>query len=215
MLLSGVTPLCFADDINHEPRQTIISDLSKQWGLDALEIPKSTNTSTNSSAEFWLDSTLLQTAGTGFKSLLPIAETEQHLNKINGINASYHNGRFSAQTGIYSQSTNLTESGQIYLQSSYQFIQHEKFNIAVTAKLEALDNQMMQSYIGLSKLSEHTSLLKQSHTNASVSIETQFNINKNWQITGAIISTAFEHSPDNVVETNNSHMALFSTSYSF
>lgn len=209
-------------------------NFSTQWGIDALDIPKYLS---NNSAESlglilpeqvaihqtnyllanvnddWL-SNIQTNSNYRFSA---IKNTTNYANK-SGLNVAYSNGRFSAETGVVSNSNNLLTSGKVYLQGAYSLYDNQHLNISLTAKVEALDEDNVKSYFGENTLTSNISIFEEHHaTNTTLGIISTYSINKQWKVLGIISSTTLddkiESSP--LIEDNNLHMALIGTSYAF
>ena len=206
---------------------------SAQWGLDALDIPKYL---TNNSAESlglilpeqqvlnynnqfsqqnnnWLKSN----SKSSIYRLSSVTKSSINTN-ISGLNLAYSNGRFSAETGVISSSNNLLSSGKVYLQGAYSLYDTHRFNLSLTAKVEALDENNVQSYFGSDVLSNNVSVFEELHaTNTTLGIVSTYSINKRWKVLGMLSSTTLDDKIENspLIEDNNLHMALIGTSYAF
>jgi hypothetical protein len=221
-----------------ESNEALVLDQSKsfssQWGIDALDIPKYLS---NNSAES-LGLILPEQMAINYTNLNIINENNDWLNtsktnnhyrlstikntsihsNIAGLNVAYTNGRFSAETGVVSNSNNLLSSGKVYVQGAYSLFDNQHLNISLTAKVEALDENNVKSYFGESILTNNISIFEEHHaTNTTLGIVSTYSINKQWKVLGMISSTTLddkiESSP--LIDDNNLHMALIGTSYAF
>ena len=127
------------------------------------------------------------------------------------VNAAYINGRFSAQTGYLADNN---EAAKFFVQSTYVVFTNYKFNIAVTAKIEALDTKRVQNYYGV--LSTNLNISDTS-TNATLGLIGTYELSPKWTIIGALTSTALadDIADSPLIEHNKYNMALIGTSYSF
>jgi len=138
-------------------------------------------------------------------------EVYNQINPEKQVNAAYINGRFSAQTGYL---TDNNEAAKFFVQSSYVVFTNYKFNIAVTAKIEALDTERVQNYYGV--LSTNLNISDTS-TNATLGLIGTYELSPKWTIIGALTSTALSDdiADSPLIENNKYNMALIGTSYSF
>jgi hypothetical protein len=138
-------------------------------------------------------------------------EVHNQVNTEKQVNAAYINGRFSAQTGYL---TDNNEAAKFFVQSSYVVFTNYKFNIAVTAKIEALDTKSVQDYYGV--LSTNLNVPDTS-TNATLGLIGTYELSPKWTIIGALTSTALadDIADSPLIEHNKYNMALIGTSYSF
>ncbi|MDG1751031.1 MAG: MipA/OmpV family protein [Thalassotalea sp.] len=221
-----------------ESNEALVVDQSKsfsyQWGIDALDIPKYlSNNSAESLGLILPEQNALSYANIELTNenndwlsasktknnyrLSTVINTSTHSNST-GLNVAYSNGRFSAETGVVSNSNNLLSSGKVYLQGAYSIFDNQQLNISLTAKVEALDENNVKSYFGESILTNNISIFEEHHaTNTTLGIVSTYSINKQWKVLGMISSTTLddkiESSP--LIDDNNLHMALIGTSYAF
>lgn len=193
----------------------VVENFSQQWGMAAIKIPKQTSLEKLQQWSANISSTL---------SPPNINIVEQPINsgKIsspqNSINAAFTKGRFRAETGLFSTSSNVLDSGKFYLQGSYAIFAKEKFNLAVTAKFEAVNNPFFNAYIGeIEPIIDAKTIFEYQSKNATIGVISSYSINKQWKVLGAITTTTYEQAlqKNPLVDINNSHMALIGTSYSF
>jgi len=135
----------------------------------------------------------------------------KYYNTEEQVNAVYFNGRFSAQTGYLTENN---EASKFFVQSSYIVFTNYKFNVAVTAKIETLDTELVQYYYGKIRPNQHIS---DTNTNATLGLIGTYELNSNWTIIGALTSTALADgiADSPLVEQNKYNMALIGTTYSF
>ncbi len=137
---------------------------------------------------------------------------------ISAINASYSNGNFTAETGVFSNNESLTSSSQFYLQGAYQLFTGEHLAVSLTAKIEAIDNDSINSYLGYQEnYQAYKSVFEQQATNTTIGLVSTYRINKQWQIHGMISSTSLDDKIENspLINSNSIQIALIGTSYSF
>ncbi|GLX79150.1 hypothetical protein tinsulaeT_24900 [Thalassotalea insulae] len=179
-------------------QQTKPQNAQSQWGVEALKFPKQTYLHSAESLGL----------------ILPQSTNE----KLSGINARYSNGKFSATTGVFSHSDNLAENSRFYLQGAYQLFQNERFDLAVTAKVEAVDQDTINNYYGQQdNLQAHASLFTAQATNTTIGLVSTYSISKKWKIQGVISSTSLDSKIENspLLDSDSIHMALIKTSYAF
>ncbi len=200
--LSAICTSVFAaTEANDTIKMEAISpeDVQSQWGIEALNFPKQ---GYSHSAES-LGLILPQTGNSS----------------LTGINASYSKGKFTAKTGVLSQSNNLTDSSRFYLQGAYRLFQNERFDLAVTAKVEAVDQNAINRYYGEQDNFQvsNNSLTSTLATNATIELVSTYSINKKWKIQGMISSTTLDSKIENspLLDNDNIHMAMLKTSYAF
>lgn len=133
---------------------------------------------------------------------------------MTGINASYQIGRFSAETGFLNDISNESDGGKFYLRGSFIVLSSDKFNLSITAKVEALDDDLVDYYYGTKNREIYTS---DSSTNATLGVIGTYSLNHQWKIIGAVSSTTLgdEIAESPLIEDNNYNMALIGTTYSF
>lgn len=210
------------------------NSFSYQWGIDALDIPKflSNNSAESlglilpeqitmnqkSSTLTTIEDDWLRSSQTKNNYRLSTMQNRANNTNITGLNVAYSNGKFSAETGVVSNSNNLLSSGKLYLQGAYSVYDNQHLNISLTAKVEALDEDSVKSYFGESILTSNISIFEEHHaTNTTLGIISTYSINKQWKILGMISSTTLDDKIENspLIEDNNLHMALIGTSYAF
>jgi outer membrane scaffolding protein for murein synthesis (MipA/OmpV family) len=127
------------------------------------------------------------------------------------VNAAYINGRFSANTGYLTENN---EAAKFFLQSSYVVFTNYKFNLTVTAKIEALDTERVQHYYGAISPELDISEL---NTNATLGLVGTYELSPKWTIIGSLTSTALadDIADSPLIERNKYNMALIGTTYSF
>ncbi|MFT5758275.1 MAG: outer membrane scaffolding protein for murein synthesis (MipA/OmpV family) [Alteromonadaceae bacterium] len=127
------------------------------------------------------------------------------------VNAAYINGRFSANTGYLTENN---EAAKFFVQSSYVVFTNYKFNLTVTAKIEALDTERVQHYYGVISPNLHIS---DTNTNATLGLVGTYELSPKWTIIGSLTSTALadDIADSPLVEHKKYNMALIGTTYSF
>jgi len=224
LLAACFTSVVYADtdkivkpDLPSDIHSNAVENLSQQWGMAAIKIPSQNLQIEKDSAE-WSAAISSEYKLTNDTASEQSFYTIQNFQPLNGINAAYNNGRFRAETGLLTNSTDVMDSGKFYLQGSFSIYNKEKFDIAVTAKFEAVDNPFFNAYIGeVEPIIDAQTIFEHQSKNATIGVITTYSINKQWKVLGSITTTTYEQALQNspLVDINNSHMALFGTSYSF
>jgi len=206
--------------------------ISNQWGLDALNIPKSLqNHSAESlgliSANIPLHSDLatntsheqhwVSHSDKDNKYRLITIKNTQLNSEMNSLNLIYNNGRFSAETGVSSYSKNLLFSDEFYVKGAYSLFTNQHLNISFTAKVETLNENSLNQYYGDNRRLNNISIFEQQATNTTLGIVSTYSITNNWKVLGMISSTTLDNKIEKspLIEDKNIHMALIGTSYSF
>lgn len=207
-------------------------DVSSQWGADALNFPQplkeqnpeslglilpkpnfsSVGSNNDTETHSWLDY--------NNKQIYQVSsiQTSSFNRNLSGINASYSYGNFRAETGIISQSNNLMSSSQFYLQGAYSLFDGEHLNVSLTAKIEAVDNNVIDRYHGKeNQVLVNSSIFDNNATNATLGILSTYSITKKWKVLGLISSTNLDDKIENspLLKNDNVHVAMIGTSYSF
>ncbi|WP_206483385.1 MipA/OmpV family protein [Thalassotalea sp. G2M2-11] len=181
----------------------LTDNVHSQWGVQALKFPKHTQLNSAESLGLTLPSN---------------SNTSTNIDHFNGLNASYSYGNFSATTGVLTQSTNISETSQLYLQGAYHFFGTERFSLALSAKIEAVDNDTVNRYYGYKDNFRHTHAgLNQLATNTTLELVSTYNITPKWKVHGVISTTTLDSKIENspLINDDNIQMALIKTSYSF
>jgi len=193
----------------------VVENFSQQWGMAAIKIPAHNS---QEQLKMWsANISSVQPNSNGSTKEQPL-----NLNKINqplnSINAAYTKGRFHAETGLLTNSSDVLDSGKFYLQGSYAIFTKAKFNLAVTAKFEAVNNPFFNTYLAeIEPIIDAKTIFEHQTKNATIGVISTYSINKKWKILGSITTTAYDQAlqKNPLVDINNSHMALIGTSYSF
>jgi len=221
-------------------------NFTEQWGLAAITIPEQVSGQSLShfaalnsplpqqlsltydrtgqwlnkshKASVWLGS--LQTQQSHLNSS-PVAISNANLKEsveLQGFNAAFNYGRFTAETALMTDNASIINSGKFYIQGSYTVINHVSFNLAITAKLETLNQQNVNLYYGDRLQQEGSnSLLDYRANNTTLGVVGTYEVAPNWTIMGALTSTTLDddikQSP--LIESDNLNMALIGTTYSF
>lgn len=135
-----------------------------------------------------------------------------------GLNAAFNYGRFSMETALITDNSNIKDSGKFYLQGAYTLIEKSSFNIAITAKVETLSEHNVNYYFGnKTPLEQSHSLIDYQAKNTTLGVVGTYELSSKWTVIGAFTSTMLDkdimQSP--LVSDNNLNMALIGTSYSF
>ncbi|MEW6990212.1 MipA/OmpV family protein [Colwelliaceae bacterium 6441] len=227
--------LCFPVFASSENEEQEIREIaleksfSSQWGIDAINIPKHLPSTSAESLGLILPEPIALSG-----SLLSIENENYRFNNGNyqltssygsvldtqntDLDFTYSNGRFSAQTGITSNSGDILSSGKLYFQGAYSIFNEQNLVISLTAKVEALGEKSVNRYFGENSLTSNNSIFQQHQaTNTTLGIVSTYAINKHWKILGMISATNLDNKIESspLIDNNNLHMALIGTSYSF
>ncbi|GHE81525.1 MipA/OmpV family protein [Thalassotalea profundi] len=135
-----------------------------------------------------------------------------------GLNAAINYGRFSMETALITENSNIKDSGTFYLQGAYTLLEKSPFNIAITAKVETLSEHNVNYYFGdNNQLEQGQSLIDYQAKNTTWGLIGTYEVTPKWTVIGAFTSTILDkdimQSP--LVSDSNINMALIGTSYSF
>lgn len=135
-----------------------------------------------------------------------------------GLNAALNYGRFSMETALITENSNIEDSGKFYLQGTYTVLEKSSFNIAITAKVETLSEHNVNYYFGdKNQLDQGQSLIDYQAKNTTLGVIGTYEVTPKWTVIGAFTSTMLDkdimQSP--LVSDGNVNMALIGTSYSF
>jgi len=143
---------------------------------------------------------------------------------MTGINAAYQNGRFRAETGVLN---NESSGAKFFLKGAYIVAKTPHFSLELTAKIEALDHNLVEHYYGESyngisdtnfnTLYQINNFKGESSENTSLSLTGSYSFGNNWSITGSVITTTLgqELTEIPVIQGISRNMALIGTTYSF
>jgi hypothetical protein len=122
--------------------------------------------------------------------------------------AQYNYGRFSAETGFFSENSAQSSNTIFYLQSSLIVLNLSSFNLAVAARL---DEQNIDYYNLNGVLAD-----KPVYT-STLGIVGTYSLNKRWHVTGAVTTTSANENFINgqVADQNQYNQAVIGTTYSF
>ncbi len=222
-LVVALLTMFFASLVRADTEQTpllkkninLVESFSSQWGVAAIKIPSkpaitslhewSTNTSTQG---------LMASINSNVTPNLKVSQAQF----FTGINAGYYYGRFYAETGLLSQTSDVSDSGKFYLQGSYSVYIKDNFDLALMAKYQATEPAFFDNYVSeLEPMLDPQTLFIDDTQQATIGIISTYSITKQWKLLGSLTTTSFNksitHSP--LSDINNKHMALFGTSYSF
>lgn len=138
--------------------------------------------------------------------------TINNYSPIYAINASYSYGRFRAETGYLSDLSDGFDGSKFFIQSSFVVLIHENFNLSLTAKFEALDEELVAHYYNT--LSSNST---DSSTNATLGLIGTYDLSPQWKIMGAVTSTTLgdEIVQSSLISDDKYNMALIGTTYYF
>jgi outer membrane scaffolding protein for murein synthesis (MipA/OmpV family) len=153
---------------------------------------------------------------------------------LTGINAAYQNGRFSAETGILNHESN---GAKFFIKGAYIVAKTPNFSLELTAKIEALDDNLVEHYYGVDSYgvdhigqknvgignshlnSQYPSspFQGESSENTSVGLTGSYSFSNNWTVTGSVTTTTLgeEIIASPLIKGVSRNMALIGTTYSF
>lgn len=136
-----------------------------------------------------------------------------------GVNARFDYQYFSAEAGFITDISDESDGNKFYIQGALMIFDHPTVNVAVTLKIETLDDNLVEYYYGFNDpvFPDIQSYIADSTTNASLGIVGTYQLSPKWTVTGAISSTSFGNEIANspLVESSNHTTVLVGTSYSF
>ncbi|WDD99583.1 MipA/OmpV family protein [Thalassomonas actiniarum] len=185
---------------NGESRLKFNNNLSNSWSWNPSSIdfrPEAMSAAITTDANF-LEKQVLQD------------HSQQPLSQLN---VSYQGKRLSVQTGFSTERLEHDQGNKFFLQGSYSLWSFNNFDIAVTAKIETLDKDIIQSYYPV----ENTTLeINQLSTNKTLGLIGTFDLSSRWKMIGAITTTSIgSEITSPLIENNTFNMALIGTTYSF
>ena len=129
------------------------------------------------------------------------------------LNVSYRGERLSVKSGFLTERLEHNQGNKFFLQGSYSIWSFNNFDISVTAKIETLDKDIIQSYYPV----ENTvSELNELSTNKTLGLIGTFALGSRWKMIGAITTTSIgSEITSPLIENNTFNMALIGTTYSF
>lgn len=153
---------------------------------------------------------------------------------LTGINAAYQNGRFSAETGILNHESN---GSKFFIRGAYIVAKTPHFSLELTAKIEALDDKLVEHYYGVDSYgvdnygqknvnignshfnSQYPSnpFQGESSENTSLGLTGRYSFSNNWTVTGSVTTTTLgeEITASPLINGVSRNMALIGTTYSF
>ncbi|WDE12386.1 MipA/OmpV family protein [Thalassomonas haliotis] len=132
---------------------------------------------------------------------------------LSQLNVSYQGKRLSVQSGFLTERLEHDLGNKFFLQGSYSIWSFNNFDISVTAKIETLDKDIIQSYYPV----EDTALeINELSTNKTLGLIGTFDLSSRWKMIGAITTTSIgSQITSPLIENNTFNMALIGTTYSF
>lgn len=219
---------------------TIEENIASQWGVDALNIPLAISNSLSSSNdnaeslgllssnEVLVSQTYNQQNEQWFTNQSQSIANQDNYNggfnllteqqpTLNKVNATYVSGRFSAQTGINSQSDSHIDDESFYIQGAVNLVQGYDFTLSFTAKVEAMGENAISHFYGKPNVALNNSIYKGQAKNTTIGLVSTYSITKNWKLLGMISATNLDDKIENspLINNNNVQTAIIGTSYSF
>ncbi|WDE04885.1 MipA/OmpV family protein [Thalassomonas viridans] len=129
------------------------------------------------------------------------------------LNVSYQGERLSVKSGFLTEPLEHNQGNKFFLQGSYSIWSFNRFDISVTAKIETLDKDIIQSYYPVEN--NHIKINELS-TNKTLGLIGTFALGSRWKMIGAITTTTIgSEITSPLIENNTFNMALIGTTYSF
>lgn len=218
-------------------------NIAKQWGIDALQIPKIVNPiNTNittfeaTNSKFYThnllmendikNSTLSQTPTVYWRvehfyveaAIEYDDQTFKQHNNINRIVFGYTGNRFSAESTVKQSLDPLNDSALYQVQGAYKLYKQDDFSIALTAKIalqESNNPSLIEKY--LEPISIQNITENRSGLNTTFGVVTTWHLSKNWQLFGSLSSQNINPSSVNelAIDDKHIHSATIATRYSF
>jgi len=140
--------------------------------------------------------------------------TELTLTNSANISAGYQYGRFTAETGLIRELNALNSGDRVYLKGSIMVMNKENFTLSLSAKVEALNNNLTTAYQDpVFKLPLETTTNNEM-LNSSLGITGKYSLTKQWSVIGSFTSSYYNNGmPSNALIDNN--LAIIGTRYSF
>jgi len=129
------------------------------------------------------------------------------------LNVSYQGERLSVKSGFFTERLEHNQGNKFFLQGSYSLWSFNNFDISVTAKIETLDKDIIQSYYPVEITASEINELS---TNKTLGLIGTFALGSRWKMIGAITTTTIgSEITSPLIENNTFNMALIGTTYSF
>lgn len=124
-----------------------------------------------------------------------------------GVNLAYNKGLFSAEVGYLTDVSDTSEGAKSYIQARYTFIANREYSLSAAAKIENLDEDIVDYYYGNSE----------STTNTSLSLIGTYRLNEKWNLLGVITATSLgdEIADSPIVEDDSYNSIILGATYSF
>ncbi len=124
-----------------------------------------------------------------------------------GVNAAYSKGMFSSEIGYVTDVSDSSDGAKFYAQAGYTVLATPQYTLTLSAKVEALDKDMVEYY----------HLTKESTVNATLSVIGTYKLSKKWTLMGLVSATSLgDEIADSPISEDDTHnMALIGATYSF
>lgn len=124
-----------------------------------------------------------------------------------GVNAAYRYQKFNIEAGYVTDVSNNSEGGKFYASASYTVFADKQKTLTLNARLERLDEDMVNYYYGVDDATLNTTL----------GVIGTYKLSKNWTAIGALTVTALgDEVSDSVISSDDkANVALLGAVYSF
>jgi len=133
------------------------------------------------------------------------------------ISAKINNQLLSIAAGVM-QSNEMSNWSKYYFQGALTLHQYKKFNLAVMANIEQLNN-FHSPYLVNNKdqttYLENQAMSNETEVNYSYGLVGSYSVNSTWQFSGGIIHAQTFNEVNSTTWYGNKNMALIGTTYSF
>lgn len=129
---------------------------------------------------------------------------------IQGMNAVYQLGWFSAETGIYQEQSDINQGQNFYLQSNFLLYEKEQFNISLMARFDATQQDGARHSLA------NPNFYSESFTSQkSLGVITTFSFGNAWTIHGSIKANSFDQDMRYTLTDEDGAQASVGATFSF
>lgn len=129
---------------------------------------------------------------------------------VQGMNALYQLGWFSAETGIYQDQSELNLGQNFYLQSNFLLYEREHFHVSIMARFDATQWDGVPA-ITLNQRQAYNSFVSQK----SLGLITTYTLGNAWTIHGSIKANSFDHELNPTLPSEDDAKASVGATFSF
>lgn len=124
-----------------------------------------------------------------------------------GINVAYSQGKLWSDFAVLKDISDNSDGTKLQAQIGYTFLANKQYSVSANAKVEALDEDMVNYYYNN----------KESTTNFSLSLIGTYKLSPKWTLLGVLSTTSLgdEISDSQIVEDDTPMMAIVGATYSF